>query len=509
MKKVLALALSLSMLTGVLSGCGGNQSSEPAASSTPASSAAVSTPTDTPTNGEWPVIGTKDAPVTVRFILKDVFPDDPDMIALMDAISEKMAAHGQYVKLELLDPPASDYKTALPLGVRSGEIEADLIYFQGGDAPIAQEGLLEDLTAYIEKTKYVKDLMQPANQERLKNYPYLLWLAPARVHTPVIRTDWANQMDSYKALTADPSADNYYNLAKEMKDKGLVEYAFSGDGSTARIDTIFNHAFGVTNTLSQQDGKWVYSNVTKGERDKLEFYAKLYKDGLLDPEYLTNQWDALEQKFYEGKLGVMAGTAGAVIKIYNDKMTSTNGADAALTVLPPAKGVSQDYTSINTTKEDRGFAIPVSCEVKDAAWAVLEFMASPEGRILDKIGFEDVHWKVESDKIVFTDKFPEWWSRFWETTYKFEPTPPLAEPVYPGVAQASLDMAQEYYFADTNIIVPEDLAAQYDAMMALYNEYSTDIIRGVKPISAFEEFVQKWNAGGGDQFSEYLATVMK
>lgn len=508
MKKALALVLCLSLLTGMLSGCAGGGSAS--ASSTPASSAA-STPASsdsTATNSEWPAIGTAEAPVKVTFILKDVFPNEPDIITLLDTIEQKMAAHGQYLDIELLEPPATDYKTALPLGVRSGDIEADLLYFQGGDLPIGQEGLLEDLTPYIASSKYIKDLMEPANVTRLQNYPYLLWLAPARVPSPVMRSDWAAQLDSYKALIENPTVDNYYAMAKEMKDKGLVQYPFSGDGGVTRIDTIFNHAFGVADTFVEQDGKWVFNKATSYERDKLEFYAKLYAEGMLDPEYLTNQWDVLEQKFYEGKVGILPGTAGAVIKIYDDKMQSTHGEAAALTVLPPAKGVSQAYTSINTTKEDRGFAIPVSSKNKEAAWALLEFMASPEGRVIDKLGIEGTHWKSEGGKIVFTEKFSEWWSRFWETTYKLESLlpEPLATPVYPGAAQDSLDMAQKYYYGDNAIIIPEELAPQYDAMMSLYNEYSTDIIRGVKPISAFDEFVTKWNAAGGDAFSTYLAS---
>lgn len=504
MKKALALVVCFSFLTGALSGCAGGGSAPVSSGPSGSTASAPASGTDS----EWPAIGTADAPVTVTFILKDVFPNEPDIITLLDTIEQKMAVNGQYLNIELLDPPATDYKTALPLGVRSGDIQADLLYFQGGDLPLGQEGLLEELTPYIENSKYVKNLMEPANATRLQSYPYLLWLAPARVPTPVMRSDWAAQLDSCKAVIEDPTVENYYALAKEMKDKGLVQYAFSGDGAVTRIDTIFNHAFGVADTFVQQDGKWVFNKVTTAERDKLAFYAKLYAEGLLDPEYLTNQWDVLEQKFYEGKLGILPGTAGTVIKIYDDKMKSTHGDTAALTVLPPAKGVSQAYTSISTTKEDRGFAIPVSSQNKAAAWALLEFMASPEGRFIDILGFENIHWKNEGGKIVFTDRFSEWWPRFWETTNKLDsllPTP-LAQPVYPGAAQASLDMAQQFYYGDNTIIIPEEYSAQYDAMLSLYNEYSTDIIRGIKPIGAFDEFVAKWNAAGGDAFSTHLAS---
>lgn len=512
MKQKLSLFLALALITLSFTACGApaGSSASSGASGDAAASSGASGDTATPAaTDEWPAIGTADAPIALTMVLKDVMPDEPAVAMLFDAISEKMAAHGQYITLTLLDPPASSYGTALPLAVRSGEYEADIVYFQGGDLPLTQEGLLEDLTPYIEKSTHVKSLLEPANLERVKNYPYLLWLAPARVATPVMRTDWAESLDSYKALLADPTPDNYYKMVKEMKDKGLIEYGFSGDGSLERLDAFFNQAFGVTSTFVKEGERWAFTKATKAERDKLEYYAKLYAEGLLDPEYLTNQWDALEQKFYDGKLGVMAGTAGAVIKIYDDKMKSAQGEGATLTVLPPAKGVGDKYIAIDVTKESRGMALLSDRENKDAAFAVLEFMASPEGRILDKVGIEGTHYNVQDGKIVFTDRFNEWWSRFWETTYNFNPQPPLAQPVYSPAAQSSLDMAQKYYVADNNIIIPEELAPQYDAMLAVYNEFATDIVRGVKPISAFDEMVTKWNAAGGDAFAEHLATVMK
>lgn len=515
MKKYLSVALALVMLFACLASCGGEADkpgSSPAGSNSPA-------PSDSPSGGNseqsggnaadaWAPIGSEGSPVDVKVMVKDVFPDEEDVQLLCTAVSEKMAAHGQYVKLIFVEPPASSYSTALPLAVMNGEVDADLIYFQGGDKSVSDQGLLEDLTPYIDSSTYVKDLMDDTNKTKLANYPYLLWLAPPRVTTPVIRTDWAEQMDSYKALVDDPTPDNYYNFFKELKDKGLVECAITADGDTARLDTIFNHAFGVTGTVVKEDGKWIFSKASQAEKSKLEYYAKLYKDGLLDPDYLTNTWDVMEQKFYEGKAGVVSGTAGAVIQIYNQKMVQTNGDASQLTVLPPAKGVSQSYTSVDVTKESRGFAINVDSKNKDAAFAVLEFMASPEGRILDKVGIEGIHYNVEGDKIVFTDKFPSWWARFWDTVNKFEPKDPsLAEPVLSVPAQNSLDQVVSYMMPDTNLLIPSELTPQWDAMKNLYNEYASDIIRGVKPVSAFDEFVEKWNAAGGNDFDSLLQST--
>ena len=492
MKKLIALLLALVMVLS-LAACGGK--TEAPAADAPAAEA------EPVVVGE---IGSPDAPVTVKVVCKDVFPDEEDVIALCAAINEKMAAQGKYVDVQFVEPPASGYASAMPLAVMNGEVEADIIYFQGGDKPLADQGLLEDLTPYIAGSTYVKQLMDESNVAKMESYPYLLWLAPPRVSTPVVRTDWLEGVSSYEALVANPTPANYITFFQELKDVNGAKHAFTMYGDLQKLDAFFNHAFGVTGTVLQENGEWIFSKASQAEKAKLEFYAQLYAEGLLDPDFLTLTWDVVEQRFYDGEAAIIAGTAGGVIQVYDQKMMSLYGDSAALTVLPPAKGVSQSYLSIDVTKESRGYAINIDSEVKDAAWAVLEFMASPEGRILDKVGIEGTHYNIEGDKIVFTDKFAGWWARFWDTTNAFDPTPALAAPVLTPAAQDSLDKVNSYMIMDHNLLIPEELTPQWDAMNQLYNEYAADIVRGIKPIDAFDEFVEKWNANGGNDFHDLL-----
>ncbi len=493
MKKLIALLLVLAMALS-LAACGGTAEEKPAADA----------PAAEPVVIEAGSIGTPDAPVTVKVVCKDVFPDEEDVIGLCAAINEKMAAEGMYVDVQFVEPPASSYASAMPLAVMNGEVDADIIYFQGGDKPLADQGLLEDLTPYLAGSTNIKSLMDESNVAKMESYPYLLWLAPPRVSTPVVRTDWLEGLASYDALVADPTPDNYIAFFKELKEANGAKYAFTMYGDLQKLDAFFNHAFGVTGTCVEENGEWIFSKASQAEKAKLEFYAKLYAEGLLDPEFATLTWDVVEQRFYDGEAAIIAGTAGGVVQVYDNKMISLYGDSAALTVLPPAKGVSQSYLSIDVTKEGRGFGINVDSEVKDAAWAVLEFMAGPEGRILDKVGLEGVHYNVEGDKIVFTDKFPGWWARFWDTTNNFNPTPALAEPVLTPAASDSLAKVNEYMVMDHNLLIPEELTPQWDAMNNLYNEYATDIVTGVKGIEAFDEFVTKWNDNGGNDFHDLL-----
>ncbi|WP_040213957.1 extracellular solute-binding protein [Clostridium polynesiense] len=460
------------------------------------------TPAETPGSAEK--IGTKDNPVKVSIITKDVSPKEEDVKKLVEQIEAGLAKEEKFVKIEYLEPPAGAYAEAVPLAFRTGQISPDIIYFQGGDIPISNDGMLEDLTPYIEKSKNLKNILENHTTEKLKNYPYLLWPAAARVSTPVMRKDIADKLDSYKDVVENPTAENYEKMFKEIVDKKLAKYAITADGDLTRLDSVFNHAFGVTATVIKEDNKWVFSKATKFEKDKLEYYADLYKQGLIDPEYITKKWDAMEKSFYEGQSAFVAATAGKVIDIYNNKMIQTQGKGAELVVLPPAKGVSQGYQSVDVTKESRGFAINSQSKVKEAAFAVLDFMAGPEGMKLDKLGIKDVHYTEKDGKIVYTDKFKEWWPRFFETINKFEPQPALAEPIMAKPALNSLEEAKKYYKQDVNVIIPAELTPQWDAMRAVYKEYASDIIRGVKPISSFDEFVKKWNEAGGNEFSAYL-----
>ena len=61
---------------------------------------------------EAAAIGSPDNPVVVRYLCKDVDPSDPDVQTYVQQISEKMAALGQYVTIEVMEAPAGTYADA-------------------------------------------------------------------------------------------------------------------------------------------------------------------------------------------------------------------------------------------------------------------------------------------------------------------------------------------------------------------------------------------------------------
>lgn len=506
MKKFKAMVVTALMVTMLFSGCGKSEApdSTDKGDSTPAN-------TETKDEGDAAETTTGDTEaVTITAVIKDMSADDEVSVNFLDAVSKGVSAQvGREVKIQLAPISEGTYSESMGLLLQSGEIP-DLMYFQGGDYQFAiTQEILEDLTPYIEKSTYVKALLQPFNNERIENYPYLLWLSPDRIKVPLVRQDWLDASSTGAALLENPTPENYKAFFKELKDTHGLKTAFTVPGDILEMDTIFNQAFGLTSTWIKEGDSYVYGKVSNGTKEKLAYYADLYKEGLFDNEWLTMKWDTKESAFYNGEVGVVSGTQGSVVNVYNTKMVNQNGESAKLAVLPPATGVAQGYLPSDVSKESRGWAISAYSENKDIVFAILEYMASPEGQILDKIGYVDVHHTVSNDEYVITDKIAEWWPRFHESIKTFDVKLSPDTPYFSEAALSSLDMVSKHTTFDNAIVLPDEYITNWDACEAAYMEFLADVVSGNRSIDEFDAFIEQWNSLGGAEITEYVNTLLQ
>lgn len=454
---------------------------------------------------------TEDGKTVIKVAFKDEGPSNPVAVQYYEKLAENLKKDKDLdVQFELVEVAQGDYSEKLSLLLNSGEIP-DLIYFQGGDQQIANQDLLEDLRPYIEKSEHLKNIMQPHNESRLENYPYLLWVKPIDYKVPVVRKDWLDEMKTADALLADPSTDNYKAFFKELVESGKVDYATTVAGDMTELNFIFDMAFGINKTWLESDNGYVFKKVSEQEKAKLAFYRELFEEGLLDSQYLTKQWDTKEDAFYNGQAGVIVGTNGKVVDFYNSRMKEVNGEQAELAILPPAKGEFQGFGASDITKESRGLAISAISPNKDLAFEILDYLASPEGQKFDRLGFEGEHYNVVDGAVELTDKYyAEWYARYWEPV-EVQFDTPISEktPMLSAPAIESQQVASSFFAEDNSFIIPEEYIAQWDAMENLYKEYSADIITGKLPLDAFDEFVTKWNEAGGADLTKLANETIK
>ena len=450
------------------------------------------------------------AQTTLRLVSKDLLTTNPDDVKEIEAIEAALKAQGTDVDIQIIDLPGASYADALGVMLLSGDIP-DIMYFQGGDQKMAEQGILEDLNPWIEKSAHIKDALWPHNVERLANYPYLLYVYPPRAPQPVIRQDWLDQL----GIEPPDTVEEYEAMFQAIHDGDLDvdgtpgnTLGLTGYGNTNELDSIFNQAFGVTGTwMKDANGAWVNSRITDAEKAKLEFYARLASKDLFDKEYVTNTFDVKEDKFYTGKAGVIFGSSPEVIDIYSGKMRQAHpGEDITLALLPlPSGPGGQGLAAVDVSKESRGWAISSLSENKEAAFAVLDVMASKEGQDIDRMGFEGTHYtKDASGAVTYTDQISTWYARFFNAANWTSPTPLLSP-----TAQAALDTIKASFTPDNAFVWPADYAADVDATEQVYRSWVAKFITGEAGLDQWDAFVSEYNAAGGTRMAEYAATVLQ
>lgn len=445
---------------------------------------------------------------TLRVVLKGISMEDERQKVWFDEYNKALAEAGIPAKLEVVEMQSGTYSDNLALMLSGGDIP-DIIYFQGGDQVFASQGVLEDLTPYIENSKYVKDALEDFQKERLANYPYLLFVTPALTPVPVIRTDVLEGCESAEAVLADPTIDNYTKLFEELK--ADHEAVWGLDGSLKGINAMFDQAFGLTTTWVKDDsGKYVYGRVSDKSLEQLKYYADLYKKGIIDQDYLNANWEVKENDFYGNNTAIISGNQGAVIDLYNSNQKAANGDGAALTVLPPAKGEAQGYLPLDVSKESRGFAISAVSENKDLAFQVLDFAVSAPGRVLDLMGTEGADYTVKDGVYTLLPAHDNWYANFFETFKNFDLGAMDPEtPYWSDAALSSAELTAQYSSMDNAFVIPEEHIVNWDAAETKAAEFMADFVIGNKTEADWEAFVEEWNNVGGAAVTEYANTVLK
>ena len=440
--------------------------------------------------------------VTVRIVSKDLSADNELHQQYMQIGVEALKKQGINIKLEIVElTGGQSYKEKLPLAIMSGNIP-DIIYDQYGyDKVMSDQGILEDLTSYVAKSEHLQNAMWKHNKERLKNYPYLLRAHPPRIRIGTVRADWLN-----KAGMSEPqNLDDYYKMLKAFSESDYDgngskdTFGLTMTGNTKRCDWIFNPAFGLGATWENNNGDYSHRYISENQKEKFAFYNKLYKEGILDPEFITDKWDVMEDKYYSGKVGMICGSIGLTMNVYQGKMDNVQGSNTPILALkPPANA----FAPIDASKEGRGYMISALSEVKDEAFAFLEYWASPEGLITEKLGLPGVHHTVSGGNYTLTDKHPTHEPLF------YEPNIPAPVETFVPAATQSFNYASDLVTFDNKFAYPEELQAQADNAENIYWEYSYKFISGEIPLSDFDAYVDTWLKSGGQDITDYANKIL-
>ena len=446
-------------------------------------------------------------PVTIRIVEKDLLTTNREDVAHIQRIEQALARQGHDIKIEIVNLSSSGYNDVLNVMLLSGTIP-DLIYFNGSDQKMVEQGILEDWRPWIAQTRYLKEALWPHNRLRLQNHPTLLYVFPLRARQPVIREDWLQKSGfsaSPKTLEEYVTLFNAIHSGDYNGDGKANSWGITSEKDLRDLDGFMNPAFGIHATwLKDDQGKLINAQISPQERNKLEFYHSLYQKGLLSSQYITTNWELKEDEFYTGKVGVVSVSSPGNVGVYQEKMRQIHP-DATLTRLDPPEGpAGKGLAAVDVSMETRGFAMSSLSKHKKEVMILLDFLASPEGQMMEQMGFENTHYVREGNTIKVTPKINAWYPRFiqaanWKPPVEWR-TPAMLR---------YIDNSQRYFTADNAFIFPASFAAAIDSTSSIYNQWAYQFVSGKASFDKWDDYVSAWKAAGGNAMTEYAEEKLK
>lgn len=354
-------------------------------------------------------------------------------------------------------------------------------------------------------------------------------------HIPLVyRSDWMKKVGVTKVpeTLAEFEALMYkFANTPNLNGDGKKTYGLSKDGLQAVFGAFGIVPFDDSDYWVLENGKITNSTVSPGAKQALALVAKWYKDGVLDPEFITGEnqggyW-ALSHSFIKGRIGFSSHAnyyhwlpAGAFKLTGADgkKYDSEPGANAkelaianpeAQWVFGPALKGPTGKVGIKSWNRLMNFVTVGRLAEKtpgkvDILFKVMDASADPDfvTRNTMKYGFVDKYWKVidaDTETFVFNPPYDTTDSSYWSRIgammsleVPFPPQDPRGKWAYAnGLDKNGIESLIQ-------VGLPQALKYNVELKKIRDSAYIS-IITGAKPVSTFDDFVKGWKAAGGDK----------
>ncbi len=434
-------------------------------------------------------------------------------------------------------PPSSSYAERLQITLAGGDYP-DVIQFPDHTSPVflnaIDDGIILPIKQYVDNSTYLKDSISAVAWSTM-TIDDEIWGVPqctvVRADGMFFRSDWLEALNIQLPESGYLTLDEFYDIA----------YAFTYDdpdgngkddtygiamtaGSEGQLKPLLDSSFDIMGWQAYENEEYpymnlMYSRTNSAYKDCLAYTAKLWADGLIDPDWPTiRSDDAGKQRFNQGTTGIKyTGFAGQY----------TNYMDILGANIPTADIVY--VTGVESNSGNRGMAsfstgtyyyncLTSSAEGKEQAIIdMLDWKLSPEGWALTKYGAEGVHYEVVDGVRVFNESYDDYYK--WRGNYKLVmPSTdasyfikPSMEPSLQTKLTAWLQTAVDrvVFSLDGGYMPEAAKLPEYIEYQATMDASITKIILGELPVDAWDEVLDGWYANGGleyvEQMNAYLA----
>lgn len=440
------------------------------------------------------------------------------------------------VTIEVIQCANSD---ALNLLIAGGDLP-DLIYFypssySGGAEKAIKDGVIEPLNDYIDECapdlKAVLDGNDVWRKTNTTSSGFIIGAPFIRGEDfmctsagLIIRQDWLDDL----GLDVPQTPDDLYEVLKAFKEEKGATIPLTATNSWFKLafhQGIFTTPFDLIKcTWYQVDGQIHLGNAEEQYKDVLTFFNKLYEEGLLDPNYMSNDDNTCRSNMANGISGVTIGPTGGYIGNILSAVEE-NDSTFNLTGFGPLVANEGDIPySGQYDNAIKGISLVMTsqCENKEAAVKFMNYGYTEEGSLLLNFGIEGESYTMVDGYPTYTELItnnPNGWTmqqalaqytmtwndgpmvqdRRFAEQYSARPQQQAA------LAQWSNTTAADYQVP--NLSIAEDDQAEYNKLWADIDTYISEMfvqyITGQASLDGFEtEYLSQLEKMGIDRVIE-------
>jgi putative aldouronate transport system substrate-binding protein len=372
------MTLSTSIVAlSALSGCGAGAAHSSGASAS-GSQASTNEPTLTIATG---VIGGK---------------SPQENTAFANAIGQAL-----HCNVKLISMSGGSYDQKLMAMLASGQ-KIDVVYTEGSTlSELAKAGEVTNLQSDIQQSSVLNDAkvvpqyewndikLSSPNGQGIYGVPVKYQGALM----PIVREDWMQEL----GLQQPKTLNDYYHIFQTFKQK---KGAYGLTLSSLYDIEPFMSAVGVKNGYVMQNGKRTIPYATPAATPVYAWLHKLYANGLLDPNFVTNATSDERNLLLTGRAGMFVYWDAWVPMLNNLAKTQGLGTSFDAEALPAAADTNGNrLVSMGDTSV---FAIPTNAPDKALAFKFLEWWNTQPGEILGSLGVPGIDYTVTNGKYQLT-----------------------------------------------------------------------------------------------------------
>lgn len=405
-KKWFSMALVLTMLTSLLAACsGGNKETAPekATNTPPKETVAPADPNQYGDTGglTLPLV---DKPTTITWMVAS------DKTDLNNSLMAKEIEKRTGITVDFQAYSQATFQDKLRVIVASGKLPDIFHGLRASELKkIGQQNAVVAINEYMDQLPNFKKLYVDENPWIIPSYgdeKGNMYTWPVANINRDVNHGFMYRKDIFDELGIKEwtNTDEFYEALKKLKEKYPDAYPYASKTKEYIFrDWAYGWGIGGTNYPVYYDENaklWKYASIQPEHKEMLDFMKKLYNEGLMDPEFLTDTEENWTAKMTtSNKAFVTFDWIGRLDLFYNQIKDSNPNYNLryGYPVGPTGNGRS-------LPKFDPNFSIAVSNkENKEAALKLLDYLTSPSGATLITMGVEGETFKMEGDKAVYPE----------------------------------------------------------------------------------------------------------